>query len=102
MIKNLLREPPPHVLREILAREKMFKEQSLIMKANKRAELESNSDYQRRKRMTHEERARHAIETQTKNIMERKRWQGEIMPSYEDTKSEVIDRAERLKNSDKF
>lgn len=102
MIKNLLREPPPHVLREILAREKQMKEQAMLMKLRKQAELESNAEYQRRKRMTHEERAREAIETQTKNIMERKRWQGEVLPSYEDTKSEVEARAERLKNSDKF
>lgn len=102
MIKNLLREPPPNVLKEILAREKQFKEEALILKANRKIQLESNSDYQRRKRMTHEERARQAIETQTKNIVERKRWQGEVLPSYEDTKKEVEARAQRLKNSDKF
>lgn len=86
-------------LREIIqsgqARASQLVKESGLIERRKEA-LESNSDYQRRKRLGADGRMREAIDIQTKNVHERNH-HGEAVPSYEAAHREVTARAEKLK-----
>lgn len=61
----------------------------------RRKALHENSDYQRRKRLGHDGRAREAVEILAKNIHERNH-HGEAIPSYDQARREAGEKAERL------
>lgn len=55
--------------------------------------LKSDSEYQRKVMIGHDARVREAIETQTKNIMDRARMMGNPVPSESDVRKQVEKRA---------
>lgn len=66
------------------------------LKERRREALESNSDYQRRKRLGADGRMREAVDILAKNIHERNH-HGEALPSFDMAQREAARKAEKLK-----
>lgn len=99
---KLLKNVNPALAKTILQREKQIKQNLQAASIRKAEELKSNSDLQRRKRLGADGRAREAVEIHAKNLLERRRLLGEVLPSWEECLTNSASRMQRLKTGGKF